>query len=95
MVTAGLCDILASDYYYPAMLAAVARLRADGIGALAEMWKLVSANPAAALGLQDRGEIAPGRRADLVLLDWPDGHPPVVRSCFVAGRAAYGAIAAG
>lgn len=95
MVAAGLCDILASDYYYPAMLAAVARLQADGVGALAEMWKLVSANPAAALGLQDRGEIALGRRADLVLLDWPDGHPPVVRSCLVAGRAAYGAIAAG
>lgn len=95
MVAAGLCDILASDYYYPAMLAAVARLQADGVGALAEMWKLVSANPAQALGLQDRGEIALGRRADLVLLDWPDGHPPVVRSCLVAGRAAYGAIAAG
>ena len=95
MVAAGLCDILASDYYYPAMLAAVARLQGDGVGALAEMWKLVSANPATALGLQDRGEITLGRRADLVLLDWPDGHPPVVRSCFVAGRAAYGAIAAG
>jgi alpha-D-ribose 1-methylphosphonate 5-triphosphate diphosphatase len=30
MIAAGLCDILASDYFYPAMLAAVARLRADG-----------------------------------------------------------------
>lgn len=95
MVAAGLCDILASDYYYPAMLAAVARLQADGIGRLPDLWKLVSGNPATALGLADRGEIAVGRRADLVLLDWPEGQPPVVRQSFVNGRAAYGAIAAG
>jgi alpha-D-ribose 1-methylphosphonate 5-triphosphate diphosphatase len=49
MVAAGLCDILASDYYYPAMLAAVARLRTDGLGRLDQLWKLVAANPAAAL----------------------------------------------
>lgn len=95
MVAAGLCDILASDYYYPAMLAAMARLQADGIGRLPDLWKLVSANPAAALGLDDRGEIAVGRRADLILMDWPEGATPVVRHCFVNGRAAYGAIAAG
>ncbi|WP_267897829.1 alpha-D-ribose 1-methylphosphonate 5-triphosphate diphosphatase [Pseudotabrizicola alkalilacus] len=95
MVAAGLCDILASDYYYPAMLAAVARLQADGIGHLPDLWKLVAGNPAAALGLADRGEIAVCRRADLVLLDWPEGHTPVVRHCLVNGRAAYGAIAAG
>lgn len=95
MVAAGLCDILASDYYYPAMLAAVARLQADGIGQLPDLWKLVSSNPAAALGLADRGEIAAGRRADLVLLDWPKGGTPVVRQTFVNGRAAYGAMAAG
>jgi alpha-D-ribose 1-methylphosphonate 5-triphosphate diphosphatase len=95
MVAAGLCDILASDYYYPAMLTAVARLQEDGIGRLPDLWKLVSANPAAALGLADRGEIAVGRRADLVLLDWPAGRTPVVRQTLVTGRAAYGAIAAG
>jgi alpha-D-ribose 1-methylphosphonate 5-triphosphate diphosphatase len=95
MVAEGLCDILASDYYYPAMLSAVARLQADGIGTLPDLWPLVSGNPAAALGLADRGEIAVGRRADLVLLDWPEGREPVVRQCFVGGRAAYGAIAAG
>jgi alpha-D-ribose 1-methylphosphonate 5-triphosphate diphosphatase len=95
MVAAGLCDILASDYYYPAMLSAVARLQADGIGALPDLWKLVAANPATALGLHDRGEIAVGKSADLVLLDWPDGHPPAVRQCLVQGRTAYGAVAAG
>jgi len=95
MVAAGLCDILASDYYYPAMLSAVARLRTDGCGTLSELWKLVAANPAAALGLSDRGEIAAGRRADLVLLDWPEGGHPAVRRCFAQGRTAYLATAAG
>ncbi len=95
MAAEGLCDILASDYYYPAMLAAVARLQADRIGSLPDLWKLVSANPAAALGLTDRGAIAVGHRADLLLLDWPEGRTPVVRQCLVAGRAAYGAVAFG
>lgn len=95
MVAEGLCDILASDYYYPAMLSAVARLRADGVASLSDLWKLVAANPALALGLTDRGEIAPGRRADLVLIDWPEGDPPAVRMCLSAGRVAYAAMAAG
>jgi len=95
MVAAGLCDVLASDYYYPAMLAAVARLQADGVGRLDYLWKLVSANPAQASGLEDRGSIAVGQRADLVLLDWPDGHAPAVRRTWVRGRPAYAAVAAG
>ena len=95
MVAAGLCDILASDYYYPAMLAAVARLRADGVAPLPDLWRLVAANPAAALGLGDRGTVAPGQRADLVLIEWPEGAPPAVRMCLSAGRAAYAAMAAG
>jgi len=89
MVAAGLCDILASDYFYPAMLAAVARLTADGVAPLAEIWKLVSTNPAEALGLRDRGQIAVGQRADLVLIDWPEGGTPVIRRTLVAGRVAY------
>ncbi len=95
MIRAGLCDILASDYYYPAMLGAVARLLSDGVGTLAQLWPLIAANPARASGLHDRGTIAPGLRADLVLLDWPTGATPVVRQTWVQGRAAYGAIASG
>jgi alpha-D-ribose 1-methylphosphonate 5-triphosphate diphosphatase len=95
MIRAGLCDILASDYYYPAMLAAIARLRADQVGPLEALWPLISANPAQALGLKDRGQIAVGLRADLVVLDWPDGGLPAIRQTWVAGRCAYSAIPAG
>ena len=36
-------------------------------------WGLVSANPARAAGLADRGRIAPGARADAALLDPESG----------------------
>ena len=95
MVREGLCDILASDYYYPAMLLGLARLVADGVGTAEALWPLVSENPAQALGLKDRGEIAVGKRADLVLVDWPDAGTPVVRRTWVAGRTAYDATPLG
>ncbi len=89
MIRAGLCDILASDYFYPAMLTAITRLLSDVVAPLPALWNLIAANPAAASGLTDRGRIAPGLRADLVLLDWPDGSLPAVRGTWVAGRPAY------
>jgi alpha-D-ribose 1-methylphosphonate 5-triphosphate diphosphatase len=95
MLRQGLCDILASDYYYPAMLAAVARLQADGVGDVPELWRLVSDNPARALNLTDRGRIAPGMRADLVMIDWPEGGTPAPRETWVAGKPAYRAMALG
>jgi alpha-D-ribose 1-methylphosphonate 5-triphosphate diphosphatase len=94
MLARGLCDILASDYFYPSMLAAVGKLQAEG-HALPDLWKLISTNPARASGLTGRGEIAPGQRADLVLLDWPEGKVPSPRRTLVAGRTAYAAKGAG
>lgn len=95
MIREGLCDILASDYYYPAMLLGLARLLADGVAPLHALWPLVSANPARASGLADRGVVEVGRRADLVLVEWPDGGVPSVRRTFVEGREAYRAVPAG
>jgi alpha-D-ribose 1-methylphosphonate 5-triphosphate diphosphatase len=69
MIAKGLCSVLASDYYYPAPLLAAFRLAADGVLPLTEAWKLVSAAPARATGLADRGFLAEGRRADILLVD--------------------------
>jgi alpha-D-ribose 1-methylphosphonate 5-triphosphate diphosphatase len=69
MIAKGLCSVLASDYYYPAQLLAAFRLAADGVLPLTEAWSLVSAGPARASGLTDRGIIAEGRRADILLVD--------------------------
>ena len=69
MIAKGLCSVLASDYYYPAQLLAAFRLAADGVVPLAQAWDLVSAGPARATGLADRGVLAEGRRADILLVD--------------------------
>ena len=69
MIAKGLCSILASDYYYPAQLLAAFRLAADGVLPLAGAWNLISAAPARAAGLIDRGIMAEGRRADIILVD--------------------------
>ncbi|MGM4966778.1 alpha-D-ribose 1-methylphosphonate 5-triphosphate diphosphatase [Tardiphaga sp. 1201_B9_N1_1] len=69
MIAKGLCSVLASDYYYPAQLLAAFRLLHDGILSLPQAWALISSAPAKAAGLTERGEIADGRRADLLLVD--------------------------
>jgi alpha-D-ribose 1-methylphosphonate 5-triphosphate diphosphatase len=69
MIAKGLCSILASDYYYPAQLLAAFRLAADGVLPLVKAWDLISAAPARAAGLTDRGVLAEGRRADIILVD--------------------------
>ncbi|MEB8196495.1 alpha-D-ribose 1-methylphosphonate 5-triphosphate diphosphatase [Raoultella terrigena] len=64
-----LLDILSSDYYPASLLDAAFRI-ADDDGnrfTLPQAIRLVSKNPAQALGLGDRGAIAEGKRADLVL----------------------------
>ncbi|MEM9474258.1 MAG: alpha-D-ribose 1-methylphosphonate 5-triphosphate diphosphatase [Pseudomonadota bacterium] len=95
MVEDGYCDVLASDYYYPAMLAAVDRLDRERRADRLTLWSLVSAGAARAMKLEDRGDIAVGKRADLVLVDWPEGHAPAIRGTWVKGRAAYRAHPAG
>ncbi|WID96067.1 alpha-D-ribose 1-methylphosphonate 5-triphosphate diphosphatase [Bosea vestrisii] len=77
MVREGLCTILASDYYYPALPLAPFILARNGAADFATAWRLVSQGPAEALGLSDRGVIAPGKRADLVLVV-PEPQPRVV-----------------
>ncbi len=85
MVGRGLCSVLASDYYYPAPLLAALRLTAEEVVPLHAAWALVAQTPAAAARLTDRGTIAEGRRADLILVDTQDERPRVVAT-IVAGR---------
>ncbi|MGO4305214.1 alpha-D-ribose 1-methylphosphonate 5-triphosphate diphosphatase [Cupriavidus sp. RAF12] len=79
MVAAGLCTVLASDYYYPAPLQAAFKLAQLGVVDLASAWHLVSRNPARAAGLRDRGTLLPGLRADAILVD--DRQPGLPRVC--------------
>lgn len=71
----GICTVLTSDYYYPAMVRAAFAMVRRGKMDLAGAWRLISENPARAAGLSDRGVIADGKRADLAIVD------PVTHRC--------------
>ena len=86
LAEAGICTVLSSDYFYPAMLRAAFVMAGRGVLDLPQAWALISTNPAAAAGLDDRGGIAPGKRADFVLVD-PDSQRAI--ATIVAGRIAY------
>jgi len=91
----GLLRILSSDYVPSSPLQAIFQLWADEALDLTDGVRLVSGNPARAVGLDDRGAIAVGQRADLVQVrphDRPatDRYPrgrrvPVVRSVYRQG----------
>lgn len=69
LIRAGLCDGLVSDYHLPALPMAVWALVDGGVMPLEKAWALVSSGPARVLRMADRGRIADGLRADLVVVD--------------------------
>jgi len=86
LARAGLLDVLASDYVPISMLAATLRLTEPDVGiTLPEAVKISSLNAARAAGLDDRGEIATGKRADLIRVRMVDAHP-VVRTVYTGGK---------
>lgn len=82
----GVLDVLSSDYV-PLSLMHAPFILADEIEeiSLPQAIAMVSATPARTVGLDDRGRIANGLRADLVRVRRPDG-VPVVRSVWRQGR---------
>jgi alpha-D-ribose 1-methylphosphonate 5-triphosphate diphosphatase len=86
MVRKGLCGVLASDYYYPALPLAAFRLASEGALPLAKAWELISAAPARAAGLTDRGELAAGRRADVILVDATQSLRPRIVAVIANGK---------
>lgn len=82
----GVLDVLSSDYVPFSLMVAGFLLpeRVEGM-TLPQAIRTVSANPARAAGLDDRGEIALGKRADLVRVRQLNG-TPVVRSVWRQGQ---------
>lgn len=89
VIEEGLCDYLISDYYYPAQFHAAFKLAADGVLPLGSAWGLVSAGPAKVGGLDDRGVIAVGKRADMIVVDDSDKALPKVDFAVVNGALSY------
>lgn len=88
MIARGCCTILASDYYYPAPLLAAFRLAADGTAPLEAAWNYVSRHPAQAAGLDDRGTLEAGKRADVILVDASDTRRPRLVATICDGQLA-------
>ncbi|HTM79436.1 MAG TPA: alpha-D-ribose 1-methylphosphonate 5-triphosphate diphosphatase [Devosia sp.] len=86
LVRVGMMDVLSSDYVPFALLQAAFLLpeRVPELG-LPKALAMVTANPAQAAGLNDRGEIAVGKRADLVRVQVIRG-APVVREVWRQGK---------
>jgi alpha-D-ribose 1-methylphosphonate 5-triphosphate diphosphatase len=87
-----LCDALASDYHPPSLAAAAWKLVDTGRMELPQAWALLARNPARILRLPDRGEIALGRRADLVIVN---EQTRAIEATIAGGRLAYLAGEAG
>ncbi len=83
----GILSILAADYHPGTILPAILALAETDIGGLPGASRLATANPASAMGLVDRGALAPGLRADLAIADCTEIGRTV--ACLCAGRPAY------
>jgi alpha-D-ribose 1-methylphosphonate 5-triphosphate diphosphatase len=82
----GLLDILSSDYIPSSLLMAALQLPTHVAAIdLAAAVRTVTKTPAEAVGLTDRGEIASGKRADLIRVHVA-GDVPVVRSVWREGH---------
>jgi alpha-D-ribose 1-methylphosphonate 5-triphosphate diphosphatase len=83
-IDAGVVDALVADYHPMSLLASVF---VDTGEPLPERVARVTATPAAAAGLADRGRLEPGARADVVVVD-REPTPTVTRG-LVAGEPVY------
>lgn len=81
----GLLDVLSSDYVPASLMGAALRLTQEAGFSLPQAVATISRNPAQALGLEDRGEIRLGLRADLVRVRLCDAQP-VVRAVWRGGE---------
>jgi alpha-D-ribose 1-methylphosphonate 5-triphosphate diphosphatase len=86
LAEAGILDVLSSDYVPSSLMQAVFKLAHDVERiSLPEAMALVTATPARTVGMEDRGAIAIGKRADLVRVRDLDGLP-IIRTVWRAGE---------
>jgi alpha-D-ribose 1-methylphosphonate 5-triphosphate diphosphatase len=86
LAEAGHLDILSSDYVPSSLLMAALAMPQIVAGVdLPAAVRTVTKTPAEAVGLDDRGEIAPGRRADLIRVGVAH-NVPVVRAAWRLGQ---------
>jgi alpha-D-ribose 1-methylphosphonate 5-triphosphate diphosphatase len=87
-VREGAADILCSDYYPASLLHSAFRLEEEGILSLPDAVRMLTLNPAKAMGIDgDYGSVEAGKKADLILVRKIHGHP-IIDRCFIDGQSA-------
>jgi alpha-D-ribose 1-methylphosphonate 5-triphosphate diphosphatase len=82
----GCADILCSDYYPASLLHSAFKLEEEGLLSLPEAVRMLSINPAKAMGVDaDYGSVEIGKKADLLVVRLIQGCPMVYK-CFIDGR---------
>jgi alpha-D-ribose 1-methylphosphonate 5-triphosphate diphosphatase len=89
VISRGLADVICADYHAPCLVPSAFKLTQQGVLDLPAAIRMVTLNPARAVGLTDRGEIAVGKTADLALVRLDNEGWPHVEATFVGGRAAF------
>lgn len=88
-IAAGSCHVLCSDYAPMTMLHAVFKLSDEGLLPLHEAIRLVTANPAKAIGIDHAvGSLQEGKEADFIIVDKQNSYAQVLKT-FVAGREVF------
>lgn len=90
LVREGVCKYLCSDYHPTSMLQAVYRMREDANLPLEKGFAMVTSTPATYANLDDRGVIAEGKRADVIVVD--DTNIPKVVLTIKDGESIYNGI---
>jgi alpha-D-ribose 1-methylphosphonate 5-triphosphate diphosphatase len=85
-VREGAADILCSDYYPASLLHSAFRLEEEGILSLPAAVRMLTLNPAKAMGIDgDYGSVETGKKADLLVV-LKIHQRPMIYKCFIDGQ---------
>ena len=90
LVREDVCKYLCSDYHPTSMLQAVYKMNQDADLPLAKGFSMITSTPAKYAKLDDRGELASGKLADILVID--DSHIPKVVLTLKDGESIYNGI---
>jgi len=94
LIQRGLADIICADYHVPSLLPAALRLVDEGLVGLPAAIRMLTLNAARAVGLTDRGAIAPGQLADLCIARVDGSGVPQIEQVFRQGRSVFSFVRA-
>ncbi len=87
LIKEGACSYLCSDYHPNSMLLALFEIEKQANIPLAKAFNMITKTPALSIGLNDRGELKEGNKADIIVIK--EAEIPEVVWCIKNGSSAY------